>query len=461
MSLRRAVDTAAAALTEATRDRAPDAFACIPLPVDFDPRSLLRDPIINSVVASYERPDRGLALIAFGEAVRVDLAIGETPTAARARVTALLAGATQFSQSPLRPRLLGGFRFAPDQAPGAPWERFSAGSLVLPRMLFVLEEGHSGVVLAPGTSSDEALELIERCLDAEFGGSESSEHAPLQESRSIDEAGWRESVREIAGEIRDGSYEKTVLATTIELAGDADLPLGATLAHLRTDYPDCHVTTFTAGDSTIVCASPELLVSLKDGRTRTLGLASSQRRGRTEAEDQALGRELLADGKSRVEHEVVVREIVEGLEGAIDNLEVDSEPSIRRFRNIQHLATQICGDARSGVDILDLVERLHPTPAVCGRPRDIARHVIAKHEPFDRGWYAGPIGWLDANGDGEFAVALRTALLRGHRAWLFAGNGIMGDSEPQAELEEVTLKLRPLAEALGGRVASETSAIPA
>ena len=111
--------------------------------------------------------------------------------------------------------------------------------------------------------------------------------------------------------------------------------------------------------------------------------------------------------------------------------------------------------------VLDLVERLHPTPAVCGRPREVAREVIARHERFDRGWYAGPIGWLDGSGDGEFAVALRTALVRGSRAWLFAGNGIMADSDPEAELAEVTLKLRPLAEAFGGLVGSKTSAIPA
>jgi isochorismate synthase EntC len=113
------------------------------------------------------------------------------------------------------------------------------------------------------------------------------------------------------------------------------------------------------------------------------------------------------------------------------------------------------------VDVLELVERLHPTPAVCGRPRDVARRVIGEHEPFDRGWYSGPIGWLDAQGEGEFAVALRTALISGRRAWLFAGNGIMGDSDPQAELAEVRLKLRPLAEALGGRIETEASAIPA
>lgn len=414
------------------------------------------------MVASYERPDHGFALIGVGEAARIELADGETPTAARGRLDELFSGSLASDHSQLRPRLLGGFRFAPDQEPDTPWERFGAGSLVLPRMLFVLEDGATGVVLAPGVSGNEALRLIEAGLDDTQGnGASTVLRGPLRESRSIDEQRWRDSVRSMAIGIREGAYEKAVLATSIELESDADLPLGATLSHLRTDYPDCHVISFTAGDSTLVCASPELLISLKGGRARTLGLAASQRRGRNAAEDQKLSLDLLADAKSREEHAVVVREIVERLEDATDALEVDPEPSVRRFRNIQHLATRIAGDTRDGVDILELVERLHPTPAVCGRPRDVARQVIAEHEPFDRGWYAGPVGWLDASGDGEFAVALRTALLRGSCAWLFAGNGIMGDSDPQAEFEEVSLKLRPLAEALGGRVPSETSAIPA
>jgi len=459
MSLRRAVDEAAAALEVGTRDRSLSEFASIELPATFDPRCLLSGSTADTVVGSYERPDQGFALIGIGEAARIDLAIGETPTAARARVRALFEGAPHDSHSVLRPRLLGGFRFAPDQAPRTPWERFGAGSLVLPQMLFVLKGGVSGVVLAPGTSATEALRLIERVVDEPDGALPARD--PLRSARSIDENAWRDNVRAMAIGIREGAYEKAVLATSIELERDGDLPLGETLAQLRADYPDCHVVSFSAGDATLICASPELLISLEGGHACTLGLAASQRRGENPAEDRALGRELLADAKSREEHAVVVREIVERLEDATDGLTVDDEPSVRRFRNIQHLATRIAGDAREGVDILELVERLHPTPAVCGRPRDVARRVIAEHEDFDRGWYAGPVGWLDANGDGEFAVALRAALLRGSRAWLFAGNGIMGDSDPQAELEEVTLKMRPLAEALGGRIPAEASAIPA
>src|SRR5690606_19995733 len=154
--------------------------------------------------------------------------------------------------------------------------------------------------------------------------------------------------------------------------------------------------------------------------------------------------------KDRHEHETVVRAIREALAEVTERLRIPAEPGLRRLRNIQHLATDISGRVVRGVDVLELVQRLHPTPAVCGWPRAAAQHVIAVLESFARGWYAGPVGWMAASGNGEFAVGLRAALVRGGRAWLFAGNGIMGDSDPDAELAEVQLKFRPLADALAG-----------
>ncbi|MQC48461.1 MAG: isochorismate synthase, partial [Chloroflexi bacterium] len=195
--------------------------------------------------------------------------------------------------------------------------------------------------------------------------------------------------------------------------------------------------------------SPELLVRLSDGQVEALGLAGSLRRGETPEEDERLGEQLMSSAKDRIEHETVVRAIRERLAPATDDLQAPNAPRLRRLRNIQHLSTEIRGRVKPGVDVLDLAQRLHPTPAVCGWPTAVARAVITEHEDFDRGWYAGPVGWVDSAGDGEFAVALRSAVVAGDRAWLFAGNGIMGDSQPEVELAEVRLKYRPLSEALG------------
>jgi isochorismate synthase len=214
----------------------------------------------------------------------------------------------------------------------------------------------------------------------------------------------------------------------------------------------------TQGGATFLGASPELLAAFAGGAVSALGLAGSAQRGTTRAEDDAIGKALLESAKDRIEHETVVRAIREALTDATVNLRAPNQPQLRKFRNIQHLSTEISGEALPGIDVLELVDRLHPTPAVCGWPTDAARKVIAAHETMDRGWYAGPIGWIDAAGDGEFAVALRSALVRDTRAWLFAGNGIMGDSDAAAELAEVELKFSPLTEALSGTAPSATPA---
>ena len=434
----------AARIVEARRASDPSSFVSVTLPSGFDPRALLDDPQGNNVVASYERPVRGLALVGVGIAGRVEVSQGAHPASVKAEAQALIAGPVGGDVPLLAPRLLGGFRFNPAAKAGEPWQDFGAGWLVLPQMLFVLSGESNAVVVAPGVDPAAAEALVDRAVPGDL-----AEAAPLRVERAMDREGWLTSVAVIASEVRAGAYEKAVLASTQQLASEAPVSIGRALARLRAGYPDCHVFTMTEGDTTFLGASPELLVSLLDGRVRALGLAGSARRGDTPEEDRRIGDALLASGKDRIEHEAVVRAIRERLGPLTEDLVAPNQPELRRLRNIQHLSTEISARVRPGTGLLDLVQRLHPTPAVCGWPADRARAVITEHETFDRGWYAGPIGWMDAAGDGEFAVALRSAVVSGSRAWLFAGNGIMGDSIPESELSEVQLKFRPLSEALG------------
>ena len=422
-----------------------DAFLSLTLPDSFDPRRLLDDPQGAGVVASYERPAQGLAMIAVGEAGRIEAPWGAGPGAVGAQARALVDRPGGGDLPGLRPRLLGGFRFNAAAAPRAPWDAFGAGWLVLPRVLFLATGESNALILAPSAQANDVAAMVERAQRPPRDLDAPSLHVEVP----MDRARWLSSVATIASEVRAGLYEKAVLASTQTLAGDAPISIGRALARLRTNYPDCHLFTMTSGDSTFLGASPELLVSLTQGRVRALGLAGSTRRGGDPEEDERLGTALLESAKNRIEHETVVRAIRERLEGATEDLLAPNHPQLRRLRNIQHLSTEISGRVRPGVDVLDLVQRLHPTPAVCGWPAERAREVITQHESFDRGWYAGPVGWLDGSGDGEFAVGLRSAVVRGNRAWLFAGNGIMGDSNPQSEFDEVQLKYRPLGEALG------------
>jgi isochorismate synthase len=434
----------------ARRTAGPTAFLSLALPAAFDPRRLLDDPLGSGVVASYERPAQGLAMIAIGDGAHLEAppatAVRATPAMFARDARAMLAAPVGGDLPGLRPRLLGGFRFNPDVPARAPWETFGAGWLVLPRILFLATGESNALILAPNATTNEVAALIER---AERPAPADAPAAPLRVETPMDGERWLTSVAAIASEVRAGLYEKAVLASTQTLAGDGPIAIGRALARLRANYPDCHLFTVTRGDATFLGASPELLVSLTQGRVRALGLAGSTRRGADPEEDERLGTALLESAKNRIEHETVVRAIRERLDGATDDLVAPNQPQLRRLRNIQHLSTEISGRVRPGVDVLDLVQRLHPTPAVCGWPFERAREVITQHEAFDRGWYAGPVGWMDGAGDGEFAVGLRSAVVRGPRAWLFAGNGIMGDSVPQQEYDEVQLKYRPLSEALG------------
>lgn len=443
----------------------------LPPGVDFD--RLLDDVQRWGVVSSYQRPDRGFSLIAVGEAGRAELPPGGGAAALRAGAAELLGAPGESDAEALRPRLLGGFSFRAtaldlpstpspaEESPVVPWEGFGQGALVLPEILCVRDDGETGVVLAPGVPATRLAGFLSDLAAADGGAPGGARTAGegngARVAFDVDAERWLGSVARVASEVRAGLYEKAVLATCRELASGRPIDQGGALRRLRDGYGDCHLFSVTRGEATFFGASPELLVSLRKGAMRALGLAGSARRGSDAGDDERRGRELQASAKDRIEHEIVVRAIREALLPASRWLRAPNQPGLLRLRNIQHLATEVRGEVWPGADVLDLVERLHPTPAVGGWPTERALRVIADHERFDRGWYGGPVGWLDAAGDGEFAVALRSALVRGERAWLFAGAGIMGDSEPADELAEVELKFRPLAEALGLAPAGENA----
>ncbi|HEY5640241.1 MAG TPA: isochorismate synthase, partial [Dehalococcoidia bacterium] len=224
-------------------------------------------------------------------------------------------------------------------------------------------------------------------------------------------------------------------------------------------YPHCTVFAFARGDSCFLGATPERLVRVDrpalDGRdapsmVRADCLAGSARRGATEEEDWRLGESLRADPKELHEHAVVVQALRDGLEPLCSRLDIPEAPGLLRLPNVQHLHTPIEGVLSTERGVLELVERLHPTPAAGGLPRDAALPLIRQLESFDRGWYAGPVGWVDGRGDGEFAVAIRSALIRRQEAFLYAGCGIVAGSDPEREYSESCLKLRPMLWALNG-----------
>jgi salicylate biosynthesis isochorismate synthase/menaquinone-specific isochorismate synthase len=250
--------------------------------------------------------------------------------------------------------------------------------------------------------------------------------------------------------IRAGVLDKIVLAREVDVHAAADHDPGAILGVLRDAFPSCFVFCAGRGDSVFLAASPELLVRRSGAVAATVALAGSTRRSGDPAVDAHLGERLLRSAKDRSEHAIVARRIERALRRHSIWVSSEPEPQLVRVANIQHLATPIhaqLAEARSAVELAGL---LHPTPAVGGEPRDAALRTIAELEGMDRGWYAGPLGWMDASEDGEFCVALRSTLLRDRLAHLYAGAGIVADSDPEAELAETELKLDALLPLLAG-----------
>lgn len=262
--------------------------------------------------------------------------------------------------------------------------------------------------------------------------------------------GYLGAVRTAVGRIADGGLAKVVLARTVRVEAGRPLDPRALVARLRAVDPDAYAFAIPTGpSSSLVGATPELLVRTRGRLVESRPLAGSAPRGGDREADRALAQALLDSDKDREEHRLVVDAIAEVLGGMCDELEWDKEPVLHETANVWHLATGFRGMLRdSAPSALDVVAALHPTPAVGGTPRREALALIGELEPFERGAYAGAVGWFDASGDGEFVIALRCAELEGDRATLFAGAGIVAGSVPDRELDETERKFRAFLDAL-------------
>ncbi len=248
--------------------------------------------------------------------------------------------------------------------------------------------------------------------------------------------------------IAAGQMDKIVLAHALDVKAARAFDIPGILGNLHDRYPSCYCFSASAGQgTTFLGASPERLVSVQDGALLTEALAGSAQRGGDAQEDLLFAQQLLASDKEGYEHQLVSDFIAQKLTDL--GIEPRYQPArLLQLPNIQHRHTPIAGDVPKDVHLLDILSRLHPTPAVAGFPRELACQQIRSLEDFDRGLYAAPIGWLDGAGNGEFAVGIRSAVVEGNRARLFAGAGIVAGSDPERERKEVQMKLQALLRAL-------------
>ena len=360
------------------------------------------------------------------------------------------------------PILFGGFAFDPQRPKTPLWSGFPDALLVLPRLLFTLHNDTAvltiSTMITPTTHIELLAEEIQQHLDrfAEHTSPSTIDDVPSEQNQLLIEdltpaAEWKQLVANAVSMIHHNDYQKVVLARSVQVTNEQrPFRLEETLQRLRQSYPGAYIFALQRGERIFVGATPERLLQAQDGQVQAMALAGSAPRGTTPEEDQQLGAELLRSEKNKEEHAIVAATVRAALARICSEVWIADTPQLLRLKNIQHLETPIVGNLRPEHSILEAIQDLHPTPAVGGFPREAALKVIREYEGMDRGWYTGPIGWLDMHGNGEFAVALRSGLLYGHTATLFAGCGVVADSLPDSEYAESCLKFKVMVRGLGG-----------
>ena len=408
--------------------------------VELDAASAAADPLAWMAAAPddtwyWEVPEDDVAWVGLGRAAAVepsgDARFADAADAAERILDRLVVDAPD--GAPL-PRLVAGFAFDRNE-PDEHWRPLGVGRLVLPAVQVLRHGGRSWVTAVdgrpgPGPSTPAPLPLEHLDVEpADWTDPEEREH-------------YRRLIRLALAAIARGDLEKAVPCRSIHVDRRPELPL--LLATLREQYPGCATFYVSDGPTTFVGATPERLAAVHAGRLHTAALAGSAPRHADHAIDEALGQGLLTSPKERTEHAVVVDAVTAALEGLGVVAHHPVEPKLLRLHGIQHLHTPIDADLPVGTGLLDLVGALHPTPAVSGHPADLAADLRSEHEGMERGWFAGPVGWLDAAGDGEFRVALRSALVGPSGTILYAGAGVVTGSDPDRELLETDVKLRAM-----------------
>ena len=434
----------------------------VPLPGSTDPSAVVAaSRVAGESWHCWEQPDAGgAALAGLGSVLAVR---GETDarfeSAASAWRRIAARAVADDADGPPGSGLVafGGFAFSARGGAAPHWSGFGAADLVVPEVSIARRDGEVRLTVAVAAAPDDTPEDLvaragRRLATLREDPLPLLDPAPAGRTRIAGAAPpehYVAAVQRAVERIRAGEFEKIVLAREVAVHAATPHDAAAVFAVLRAAFGSCYVLAVGRGDATFVAASPELLVRRDGLRAQTVALAGSARRSADPAVDDHLGEQLLRSEKDRSEHEIVARRIVRGLRPHAVWVTAPEEPGLVKVANIQHLATPIRAQLVQPLGVLALAGLLHPTPAVGAEPAAAAQEIPAL-EGLDRGWYAGAVGWTDRNEDGEWCVALRCALLRGREARLYAGVGVVHESDPAAELAETEIKLGALLPVLAG-----------
>lgn len=350
----------------------------------------------------------------------------------------------------------GGMAFDPLKGTTKLWSNFKPSQFYIPEIILTEYKEESFLTVNFLVSqSDEPAEIADRLYELEqaFLTNMHVKHGALKIEKltEIEPEKWKQTVRKATEEMKAKKAEKIVLAREVRLQFNQDVNIATVLENLYDTQANSYLFAFESNGDCFIGATPERLVQVEKKSLLSTCLAGTAPRGKTKEEDERIGYELLHDPKNREEHEFVVKMIKEAILKTCSNVEIPKEPVLHPLKNLQHLYTPVTGKLNEGYSIFDVVKDLHPTPALGGTPTEDSLAFIREHEVLDRGWYGAPIGWVDSNKNGEFAVAIRSGLIQGDAASLFAGCGVLADSNPEMEYEETRIKLLPMLNVLGGK----------
>ncbi|HUW03125.1 MAG TPA: isochorismate synthase [Acidimicrobiales bacterium] len=315
------------------------------------------------------------------------------------------------------------------------------GDLVVPAQLV----GRSADGTSWVTAISEGGAVDPLAIDAAARGVVAPAPSHFEVTPTVDPDRWMKCVDNARERILDGELTKVVLAREVVITADSPIPPSLVLSRLQRAYPSCMLYSIDG----FVGASPELLVARSGDRVRAQPMAGTAPRSGDPSADARLAASLLASEKDRWEHQITIDMVHDTLLGWCSYLDAEAEPSVVSVANVQHLATAVTGRLSwPEPSVLELVAALHPTPAVGGEPRAAALDLIGRLEPDDRGRYGGPVGWVDGGGNGSWAVGIRSAELDGATARVFAGVGVVSDSDPDAELAETRAKFQAVLNAI-------------
>lgn len=409
----------------------------------------------------WQDPSKEIILAGLGKVEKLQATAGETRfTDVENSWKAIMEGAVKTGVSrkdATGPLLFGGFSFDDHKSDSQLWDQFGDNLFYIPTFMLSIVKGQAYLTTNLMCSPEDHLQLFVKMInerDSIINSTVGFEDRPQEiiSKKEIAPDQWKKTVAGAIEEIKHTELDKLVLAREMRLVFKNPIYSEQVLRKLAAEQKTSFIFSLEIGSDCFIGASPERLIKKTGNEMMSTCLAGSIARGKDEQEDERLGQELLHDQKNLVEHQYVVSMIGEAMKSVCSRVQIPKHPVLMKNRHIQHLYTPVNGKCSEFVSIFEMIKKLHPTPALGGLPKEKAVKRIREVELLERGFYAGPIGWTDSYGNGEFAVAIRSALLQGKEASLFAGCGIVEDSTPESEYIETAIKFKPMLSALGGNL---------